>query len=366
MHSSAIIHALTLIPGIGNKTLRHLITHFGSAEAVWAVDEKSLLEIRGLGEKTVSALIAGRNSISPDKEWEKVINQGINILTFADETYPRLLKEIPDAPAILYTRGNYAWPEKPMIAIVGSRKFTSYGEQATYSFASDLAAAGYIIVSGLAFGIDSIAHKAALEASCETLAILGGGVDDESISPQSHLPLARAVMNSGALISEYRPGTKANEGTFPARDRIIAGMTLGTIVIEAPEKSGALITARLALDYNREVFAVPGSVFSQSSLGTNALIKGGAKLVMSVQDILEEFPNTGKNLASEKDAARAINISLSAEEEKIFQILSREPLHVDKIIKAAKLETSSVISTLTLLEIKALAKNIGGMNYIKI
>jgi DNA processing protein len=365
MNKTAIIHALSLIPGIGNKTLRDLVAHFGDPIKIWEANKKSLLEIKGLGEKTVALIIAGRDSLSPEKEWEKVVSQNVNILTFTDTNYPRLLKEIPDAPAVLYTRGNYTWPEKPLIAIVGSRKFTSYGEQAAHRLATDLATAGYVVVSGLAFGIDSIAHKAALEAGCETLAILGSGVDDESVSPQSHLPLARAVMNSGALISEYRPGAKATEGTFPARDRIIAGMTLGTIVIEAPEKSGALITARLALDYNREVFAVPGSIFSLSSMGTNTLIRAGAKIVTSVQDILEELPVTRKNKILEESVLRDPNISLSEEEEKIFQTLSHEPLHVDKIIKATKLETPSVISALTMLEIKSLVKNIGGMNYIK-
>lgn len=368
MNPTAIIYALSLISGIGNKTLRHLVNHFGSAAAVWEADEKSLFEVKGLGEKTVATFITERNSISPEKEWEKITSQNpdINLLAFTDENYPRLLKEIPDAPAILYTRGNYDWQEKPMIAIVGSRKFTSYGEQAAYSLASDLAKSGYVIVSGLALGIDSIAHKAALEAGAETIAVLGGGVDDNSIYPRSHLSLAKTIMNSGALISEYLPGTQVTEGTFPARNRIVAGMCCGTLIIEASEKSGALITARLALDYNREVFAVPGSIFSPSSLGTNSLIKSGAKIVASVQDILEEFPLAKKVVSEEKNTPLPKDISLSKEEEKIFRTLSHEPMHVDKIIKAARLETPSAISALTMLEIKSLAKNIGGMNYIKI
>jgi DNA processing protein len=368
MNETAIIYALSLISGIGNKTLRHLVAHFGSPTATWEADKKSLLEVKGLGEKTVATFIAKRNSISPEKELEKITeqNQGISLLAFTDEKYPRMLKEIPDAPAILYTRGNYDWQEKPLIAIVGSRKFTNYGEQAAYSFATDLAKAGFIVVSGLALGIDSIAHKAALEAGAETIAVLGGGIDDTSITPRSHLSLAKAVMNSGALISEYRPGAQADENTFPARNRIMAGMSLGTLVIEAAENSGTLITARLALDYNREVFAVPGSVFSPTSIGTNTLIKSGAKMVASVQDILEELPIARKNKLPEENVSRNPDISLSEEEEKIFQTLSHEPLHVDKIIKAARLETPSAISALTMLEIKSLAKNIGGMNYIKI
>ncbi len=368
MHSTTLLYALSLIPGIGSKTLRDMVAHLGSAEAAWAADEKTLLAINGLGPKTVGALIAGRRSIDPDKEWEKIASQGIDILAFTDERYPHLLKEIPDAPALLYVRGNYDWQgkqrAKPLIAIVGSRRFTSYGEQAAHRFATDLASAGYIVVSGLAFGIDSIAHKAALEAGSETLAVLGSGVDDACITPQSHLPLGRAVMKAGALLSEYPPGTAATEGTFPARNRIMAGMSLGTLVIEAAERSGTLITARLALDYNREVFAVPGPIFSPSSLGANALIKAGAKIVTSVQDILEEFP-LKTNHTQVRHAIPEDNISLSPEEQKILRILSHEPVHVDKIVKAATLGTSSASAALSLLEIKGLVKNIGGMNYIR-
>ena len=287
------------------------------------------------------------------------------ILTFNDEKYPRLLKEIPDAPMVLFTRGNYNWEEKPLIAIVGSRKFTTYGEQCAYHLATDLARAGYVVVSGLAFGIDSIAHKAALDAGSETLAVLAGGINDTSISPQTHLPLARNVMHSGALISEYPPGFQANEGTFPARNRIVSGMCLGTLVIEAPERSGALITARLALDYNREVFAVPGSIFSPLSAGTNSLIKAGAKIVTSVQDILEEFPLPEKRIPSSQNTLFPKKNSLSQEEERILSFLSHEPIHVDKIVKAVRLETSSVNSLLGLLEIKGLIRNVGGMNYTK-
>lgn len=370
MHPTALLHALSLIPGIGSKTLRDLVGHFGSATAVWEADEQTLLAIKGLGPKTVAALITGRNTIDPDEEWNRITEQGIRVLAWNDESYPRLLKEIPDAPALLYMRGNYDWREKqrekPLIAIVGSRKFTSYGEQAAYRLASDLAAAGYVVVSGLAFGIDAIAHKAALDAGAETLAVLGSGLDDSHIYPVSHLPLAKAVMNAGALISEYPPGTQANEGTFPARNRIMAGMSLGTLVIEAAERSGTLITARLALDYNREVFAVPGSIFSPASLGTNALIRAGAKIITSVQDILEEFPLPDRPLVQARSASSAKNISLSPEEKNILDILSHEPVHVDKIIKAVRLETSSVISTLALLEIRGFAKNIGGMNYIRL
>lgn len=363
--SSALLYALSLIPGIGNKTLRELLEHFGSVEAIWEAPENAFSALKGYGPKTISAIVEGRRYHHPEKEWDAIREQGIDILAFTDPKYPRLLKEIPDAPMILFTRGNYTWEEKPLIAIVGSRKFTSYGEQVAERLATDLASAGYVVVSGLAFGIDSIAHKAVLEAGAETLAVLGGGVDDASIAPQSHLPLARSIIHSGAILSDYPPGFQPNEGTFPARNRIVAGMCLGTLVIEAPEKSGALITAQLALDYNHEVFAVPGSIFSPVSLGTNHLIKAGAKIVTSVEDILEEFPLPERDVLSANETTAAKKNTLSQEEEKILSILSHEATHVDKIIKAVRLETSSVNSLLALLEIKGLIRNIGGMNYIR-
>lgn len=359
-------HALRTMPGVGNGTLKLLFEHFGSGEAIWRASASDILGLSLKSNKTKETLAHGRKDIDPEKEFEKITRQGINILAFTDEKYPKLLKEIPDAPMLLYVRGNYDWEDKPLISIVGSRKFTSYGEQAAQRLATDLARAGYVVVSGLAFGIDSIAHKAALEAGSETLAVLGSGVDETSVSPQSHLLLSRAVTNSGALLSEYLPGTKAEKGTFPARDRIIAGMTLGTVVIEAPETSGALITARLALDYNREVFAVPGSIFSPSSIGTNSLLKAGAKIVTSVQDILEELPPLPSRKNASEKTSEFTPHGLSSEEEKILALLSHEPLHVDKIMKAARLETSSANSVFTLLEIKGLIRNVGGMHYIRL
>lgn len=364
--SSALLYTLSLVPGLGNRTLRELLEHFGSVEALWEASQETLLNIKGLGPKTVADILHGRNTFDSNKEWQKISDQGIDILAFTDKKYPRLLKEIPDAPMILFVRGNYDWKEKSLIAIVGSRKCTDYGKQVAHQLACDLAQAGYVIVSGLAFGIDSIAHKATLEAGAETIAVLAGGVDDLSIAPQTHLPLARNIIRTGAIISEYAPGTEVNVGTFPARNRIVAGMCLGTIVIEAPERSGALITAHLALDYNREVFAVPGSIFSPFSVGTNHLIKSGAKIVTSVSDILEEFPLPEKNILSSQETLFQEQSSLSKEENTILSILSHEPLHVDKIVKAVRLETSSLNSTLGLLEIKGLIRNIGGMNYIRI
>lgn len=361
------IHALRSIAGIGDGTLTRLLLHFGSGEQSWLASEAAINAVPKIDAGRKSVLIAGRKKQNPDQLWEHLQALGITVHTKHDSTYPSLLRETPDSPSTLYTRGTFNWEKtSPMIAIVGSRKHSSYGTQVAEQLAADLTRAGLVVVSGMAFGIDSIAHLGAIEASGETIAVLGSGIDDAMISPVSHFQLAKRIMTQGSLVSEYPPGTAASQGSFPMRDRIIAGLCLGTIVIEAPEKSGSLITAQCALEYNREVFAVPGSIFSPYSIGTNSLIKKGAKIVTGVQDILEELrEETFHTVQNQKETSREIP-GLSPEETKVLATLSHEPLHVDKIIKATTLETAIVSSILSLLEIKGLAKNVGGMHYIRI
>lgn len=361
------LHALRLTPEVGNKTLKSLIEHFGSAEAVWHADAPELRKANEVGPKTADAIIASRERIHIGKAWEILEKNQIGIIPFTDRRYPTLLKEIPDAPYLLYVRGNFDWSASfSPIAIVGSRKYTSYGDQSAFRLASDLARAGYTIVSGLAFGIDAIAHKAALDAGRETLAVMGNGLDEACLYPRTNVPLAHAIERNGALVSEYPPGTRVNEGTFPARNRIIAGMSLGTVVIEADEMSGSLITARLALEYDREVFAVPGSIFSSVSRGCNQLIKQGAKIVTGVQDILEELPAPVRRTTGNTESGTARHGSLSDQEEKMLSCLSHEPLHVDKVARQAKLSAAETGSLLAMMEIKGIVRNIGGMNYIKL
>ena len=361
------INALRSIEGVGNGTLEKLLAHFGSGEKIWSASAEEISAVPKIGPNKQSLIMSGRNALDPDTLWQQLLTHGITLHTKNDVTYPELLRHIPDSPQTLYTRGAFDWSKQPpMVAIVGSRKHSSYGMQVAEQLACDLTRAGIVVVSGMAFGIDSVAHKGALETHGETIAVLGSGIDDRMISPVSHFQLAKRIMEHGALVSEYPPGTEASQGSFPQRDRIIAGLCLGTIVIEAPERSGSLITAQCALDYNREVFAVPGSIFSPYSIGTNTLIKRGAKLVTGVSDILEElqldtlFPATGKNAPAKEIPG------LSPEEQKILTVLTHEPLHVDKIIKQTILGTAQVSSILSLLEIKGLAKNVGGMHYVKV
>ena len=250
----------------------------------------------------------------------------------------------------------------PMVSIVGSRKFTSYGSQAAHVLARELASAGITIVSGMAIGIDSVAHRSTLDKQGQTVAVLGNSLDDAHIYPRVNFNLSREIMDSGALVSDYPIATSASEFTFPARNRIIAGLSLGTLVVEAGEKSGALITAELALEFNREVFAVPGSIFSQQSAGTIALLKKGAKPVTGIKDILEEL-----NLNEVRKNPPVKNYHCEKPEEKtLLNLLSSDPVHIDNLVKLSKMGTADVASTLAIMEIKGWTKNIGGQNYIKI
>lgn len=354
------LNALNKINGVGPQRMRALLNFFGTAEKIWKASANELAK-SGIGPALTEKIIMERAAIDPETEWEKLQQENIRLITFDDPSYPRLLKEIPGAPYIIYMRGNLDLNSAPMISIVGSRKYTQYGAQVASAFACDLAAAGLIVVSGMALGIDAIAHRGALDGGGQTVAVLGDSLDDKNIYPRNNFNLSREIMENGALISDYPVETPASiQGNFPARNRIIAGLSLGTLVVEAGEKSGTLITAELALEFNRAVFAVPGSVFSLQSSGTNELIKKGAKVVTSVKDILEELDLD----AGRKPAAAALKIPENKEEEMLLKILGVDPLHIDKISKLTKLETSVISSTLAMMEIKGWIKNIGGQNYI--
>ena len=365
MHPYIYLHALRSIPGVGAHTLLNILEHFDTPQEAWESPIQAFQNIPDLGPKTRASILEAQQTFSLEKESANLEKNNIRILPFFDPEYPVLLKEIPDFPPILYVRGNFTgWNEKPLLTIIGARRHTNYGRQVAEKFATEAVRAGFVVVSGLAFGIDSDAHQAALANHGETIAVLGSGIDDKHISPQSHLALAQSVMQNGAIISEYPPGSEANKGTFPARNRILAGLSSGTLVIEAAEKSGTAITVRLALDYNREVFAVPGSIFSPVSTGCHQLIRQGAKLVVSMADILEEYPSfiSSQQVASEE---KTVPRDLSVEETLIWNSLSHEALHIDMILKRSTLETTQTIAQLTLLELKGLVKNIGGQQYIR-
>lgn len=284
------------------------------------------------------------------------------VIKKSSSDYPKILKEIHNAPKQLFVRGNLPKDHNLNFAIVGTRAASEYGRALAFKIAKELAELGFNIVSGLALGIDTEAHLGALEGNGKTTAVIGSAIDDNSIYPSANFKLAKKIISSGgAVISEYEPGTKSEIWFFPERNRIISGLSRGVLVVEAPEKSGALITARLALEQNRDVFAIPGSIFSKNSIGANILIKNGAKMVTSVDDILEELNLT--DLKTEKKFNKKEN--LTEEEKIIFNIVEKEPTHIDKICKVSKMTASQALSAVSMLEIKGMIKNIGSGKFAK-
>lgn len=291
------------------------------------------------------------------KESEKINYPKILL---GDKGYPAQLREIPSPPKALYVRGHI--PEgKPMIGIVGTRRCTPYGKRVTEHIVKGLVRAGVVIVSGMAIGIDSEAHKAALASGGETVAVVGSGIDESVVYPRSNVHLAREIEKHGAVISEFDPYARAEKFYFPQRNRVISGLSLGVVVIEAKEKSGALITSNFALDQNRDVFAVPGSIYWETSAGPNNLIKQGAKAITCAEDILEEL-----NLSLPDPQTNNI-IAENPTEQKILDVFSKNPgthMHIDAITEESKLPSSDISSSLTMMEITDKVKNLGGDYYI--
>ena len=291
-----------------------------------------------------------------------MLNNEIQNIKKSSKEYPKILKEISNAPKQLYIRGKLPENHDMNFAIVGTRAASEYGKTLAFKIAKELAKLGFNIVSGLALGIDTQAHLGALSGKGKTIAVLGSGINDNCIFPGENLKLAQKIIAfDGTVISEYEPNLKSEIWYFPERNRIISGLSRGVLVVEAPEKSGALITARMALEQNREVFAIPGSVFSKNSLGTNDLIKNGAKMVTSVDDILEELNLTGLKTEREENEREKLN----PEEKLIFNTIEKEPIDIDKICKTLKMPANKVLSLVSMLEIQGIIKNIGG-KFVKI
>lgn len=360
-------NAINLIGGIGPARFKKLISFFSDMEAAWSANAVDLKQI-GFLETDIRIFLEQRKKINPDIELKKLQKENIQILTVKDAEYPKLLKEIFDPPAILYIKGNFQDTDQPKIGIVGTRKMSDYGKQITEELAFDLAKAGVIIVSGLALGIDAVAHEMSVKANQKTFAVLGTGINSANIYPRNNFLLAQKIIETdGAIISEFPFGTPGLAQNFPQRNRIISGLSHGVLVIEAPENSGALITARFALEQNRDVFACPGQIYSQNSIGTNKLIKDGAHLITCANDIIEELSlntllpkNSLKSLQKKSDIAPQ-----NTEEEKIFNSLTKEPKHIDLLAQTTKMPTPKLLAHLTAMELSSKVKNIGGMRYIK-
>lgn len=349
-----------LVKGIGPAKLQALLDSMGSLEVAWQASGAHLRQL-GFDQRSIDNLAAARTDLDLDRELAQVQAAGIDLLTWQSPDYPRYLREIPNAPPLLYRRGRLQENDQWAVAVVGTRRLTPYGRQVTRDLVTRLAHQGVTIVSGLARGIDAIAHQAALDAGGRTIAVLGSGLD--TIYPPENRPLADRIIQEerGVIISEYALGVQPDAKNFPPRNRIISGLSLGVVVIEAGETSGALITANFAIEQNREVFAIPGSILSPVSRGPNRLIQQGAKLVTRVDDILEEL-----NLTQVVEQA-AVQLALpeSAEEALILGRLSHQPVHIDEISREVGLPTALVSGTLALMELKGMAQQVGGMNYVR-
>ncbi len=346
-----------LIKGIGAVRMQGLVAYFGDLESAWKAGSHELAEA-GLGTKVIERVVQAREGVDLDKVWDKIEKQGIKILTWQDETYPQRLKEIDQPPPVLYIRGEYLPDDLFAVAIVGTRRVTPYGRQITEELSSFLAANGMTVISGLARGVDAVAHQTTLKAGGRTIAVLGSGVD--KIYPPEHRALAEQMMERGAIISDYAPGTPPEASNFPPRNRIISGLSLAVVVVEAGETSGALITAEFAAEQGREVFAVPGSILAPQSKGTNKLIQNGALPLLSVTDLMQALDITR---VGEHKAARKI-MPADAIEAKLLAVLTGEPMQIDDIRNLSDLPIEKVSASLALMELKGMVRQVGGMNYV--
>lgn len=352
---------LSFFPKISNRRFQKLAAYFSDYALIGGAEFSDLVRA-GWEEDIAHEYVSWRESNPPEKFLRLMEKEGIFTVSLDQPDYPPLLKQINDPPIALFVRGEIPPPDRPSLGVVGTRKMTQYGKFACETIVRPLAEQGLIIVSGLALGVDAVAHETTLSAGGITIAVLGGGIDRATIGPHSHIALAeRIAANGGAVVSEYPPGFQPNKTTFPARNRIIAGLALGVLVVEAPVNSGALITARFALDYNREVMAVPHPVTSLNGSGGNNLLKQGAKVVTESNDALEAL-----NLAVIFEKAAKPAPDLEGNEKTIYCLLSQEPMHIDLIIEKSGLASAAAGSSLSLMEMKGFVKNLGQMRYIKV
>lgn len=346
-----------LVKGIGAVRLQGLLHYFGSLEIAWHAPQEAL-EQAGLRSKVAAQVLKVRQEVDLEGVLDRALSKGIQVLTWESADYPRRLKDVEQAPPVLYVRGSLLPEDEWGVAIVGTRRVTAYGRQMAEELAGYLASNGLTVVSGLARGVDGFAHKAALAAGGRTIAVLGSGVD--RIYPPEHRLLADEISGSGAVMSDYAPGTPPEGSNFPPRNRIISGLSLAVIVVEAGSSSGALITARFAADQGRDVFAVPGNVHAPQSIGTNQLIRDGARPLLQPQEVLEAL-----NLQQIQEYRTARHaIPADAVEAKLLDLVSAEPVHMDELSRQAGYSIDKVSAALTMLELKGLVRQVGGMQYV--
>lgn len=348
-----------MVKGIGAVRFKALLDAFGSAENAWNASSEALQEA-GLSRKIVESFQRLRKGVSLDQVWDRIQSLGVSVLTWEDEAYPRRLKEIDQPPPVIYLRGSLLPEDEWAVAIVGTRKVTAYGRQVAEEVATSLAHSGVTIVSGLARGVDSIAHQAAINVGGRTLAVLGNGID--LVYPPENRRLAAQIMEHGALVSDYALGTQPDGSNFPPRNRIISGLSLAVIVVEAGQTSGALITASFAAEQGRDVFAVPGNIHAPQSQGTNRLIRDGAQPLLNPQDVLEALNLT---MVTEQRVAR-VALPTDPVESRLYKLLSQQPMHVDEIRALSEMPIETVSATLAMMELKGMVRQVGGMHYVAV
>lgn len=350
--------ALSQLPGIGPARFHRLIDHFKEPERAWRASERDLVAL-GVDAKTLPLLLEKRRSLSIERELARLDRLQVQVLSIFDPDYPPRLKEIFNAPPLLYVKGEISREDDQSIGMVGTRSPSIYGKELAARIVPELVSNGLTVVSGMARGIDSIAHSAALQAGGRTIAVLGSGID--VIYPAENRRLYERIVDQGAVVTEYPLGTKPDAFNFPARNRIISGLALGVVVVEAQQTSGALITADYALEQNREVFAFPGRATDRGSAGCNKLIREGrAKLVTSTDDIVAELDLT----VAVQQLEIKVAIPANDDEGKLLALLSHEPVHIDELSRRTELSMPVVSSTLTMLELKGSVRQVGVMQFV--
>ena len=349
---------LTLVPDIGSVTARQLISHAGSPEHIFRLDMHELLAVEGMTRTRAENIASFAGWDDVEKQVRLLERQGIAVVCYGAPEYPRVLQEIPDAPVIIYMRGSYQPDDRFGIAVVGSRTYSPYGEAVTQKISGELAISGFTVISGMARGIDTFAHRSALASGGRTIAVLGSGID--VCYPSENRGLMEKIAASGCVVSEFAPGTPPNRENFPRRNRLISGLSMGVLVVEAAEGSGSLITASSALEQNREVFAVPGNITSKNSAGTNLLIRQGAKIVLRTGDIIEELAPVLKGFIRNETR---LNVELSSDEQKICTGLSGEPKHIDDLVREIGLPVHKILDILLSLELKGVIRQSDGKRF---
>jgi len=363
MQDKAFWIALNMVEGVGRITYHKLISHFGSPEKVFSASHNELMAVEGIGKKTANSIKSFRFEDEVKKELDIIKKSKSDVLTTADDEYPSSLKAIFDPPPLLYVKGKIIKKDAIAVGVVGSRSPTVYGKLVTEKISREIAEIGITVISGMARGIDSVAHKSAVNYGGRTIAVLGCGLN--VIYPPENFKLMDEIANNGAVISEFPMSAKPDKMNFPQRNRVISGLSLGVVVVEAAEKSGSLITARHAIEQGREVFAVPGSVNSPKSRGTNRLIKMGAKLIEDAKDIIEEFPADVRSFLKPIEKKPIEGNGLTEDERFVYSFMGAEPAHIDTIIERSNLPVGMVSAILVKLELKGLIRQLSGKMFVR-